>query len=205
MVTTTLAVLALAGGLSAGNAPSPSPSWQKDYAQALAVASSELKPVAVFIGHGTTTPTKMVVDGRIPTEAARLLRDKYVCVFIDTATPAGKELAGRFAVTEGLVISGPGGQVQALRHSGAVEGADLTGKLSQYATTGQPATTATTGVVVGGDCANGTCGVVNQGGYAVPAAAFQPAPVYQPVPTYRVAPAYYGSPFGGTPNCVGPR
>jgi hypothetical protein len=186
MVTTTLAVLALAGGLSAGNAPSPSPSWQKDYAQALAVASSELKPVAVFIGHGTTTPTKMVVDGRIPTEAARLLRDKYVCVFIDTDTPAGKELAGRFAVTEGLVISGPGGQVQALRHSGAVEGADLTGKLTQYATTGQPATTATTGVV--------------------PAAAYQPAPVYQPaVPTYRVAPAYYGSPFGGTPNCVGPR
>lgn len=198
MITTTLAVLALAGGLSAGNAPSPG--WQKDYAAALSVASSELKPVAVFIGHGTTTPTKMVVDGTIPTEAVQLLREKYVCVFVDTETASGKELAGRFDLSEGLVISGPGGTVQALRHSGTVAGADLTGKLTRYATASQPATTVTTGyssasVIYAGGCANGSCGVIYQGGYSAPS-----PPVYQAAPTY-----YYSNPFGSGPACVGPR
>jgi hypothetical protein len=190
MITTTLAVLALAGGLSAGNAPSPA--WQKDYAQALTVASSELKPVAVFIGQGKTPPSKMVADGTIPTDAAKLLSEKYVCVFIDTDTAVGKDMAGRFDLTEGLVISSPGGKVQALRHNGNVAGADLTGKLTQFATTGQPATTVTTGVSAGviyaGGCANGSCGVIYQGGYS--------APAYQTAPTY-----YYSAPFGSScPN-----
>src|SRR5438874_7406511 len=51
MITTTLAVLALAGGISSGNIPS-GPSWQTDYAQAMTRASAERKPMAVFIGHG---------------------------------------------------------------------------------------------------------------------------------------------------------
>ena len=103
MITTTLAVLALAGGLSAGSIPTPN--WQKDYAQALAVASSEGKPVAVFISQGNTTPGKLVTEGPIPSDAAKLLRDKYVCVYLDTATASGKAMADQFSLSEGLVIS----------------------------------------------------------------------------------------------------
>jgi hypothetical protein len=203
MITTTLAVLALAGGLSTGNVPSPS--WHKDYAQAMALASSEHKPMVVFISHGTATPGKMLADGTIPTEAAKLLRDSYVCVYLDTETAAGKELAGRFELPEGLVISGPGGSVQALRHNGSVSGIDLTGKLSQYATTTQPTTTVTSGlsaasVIYSGGCANGSCGVTySQAGYSY-------QPTYQYQPAYQAAPVYsqsyptYYAPFG-TSSC----
>ena len=204
MITTTLAVLALAGGLSTGNIPSPS--WHKDYAQAMAVASTELKPMAVFISHGASMPGKMVADGTIPAEAAKLLRESYVCVYLDTETATGKDMAGRFDLPEGLVISGPGGSVQALRHNGSVSGIDLTGKLTQYASAGQPTATVTSGltaapVIVSGGCANGSCGLTHsQAGYtyqpvyqAAPVYQYQAAPVYQGYPT-----AYYAAPFGGS-------
>ena len=186
MITTTLAVLALAGGVSAGAGNAPSPNWQQDYAKALTVASSQRKPVAVFIGHGRLTQS-------IPPDAARLLKEKYVCVHLNTDTPSGKAMAGEFQLSEGLVISSPGGKYQALRHNGAVKGSDLTGQLTRYASAGEPSTTTTTGysstpvVVVGGTSNPGT---IYQGGYG--------APVYQPAPSYN-----YFSPYGGV--CVGPR
>ena len=198
MITTTLAVIALAGGLSAGNIPSPN--WQKDYAQALAVASSEGKPVAVFISQGTATPGKLVTEGPIPSDAAKLLREKYVCVYLDTETASGKAMANQFALSEGLIISSPGGKYQALRHNGSVSGNDLTGTLTRYAGAGTPTTTVSSGysgdgvVVAAGGSSYGTSGVVYPGSYSAPT--YQ-APVYQ-APTY-----YYGGGFG--PTCTGPR
>jgi hypothetical protein len=144
MITTTLAVLALAGGIGSGVLPS-TPSWQTDYAQAMARASEERKPMAVFIGHGAETFTQMLADGKIPADAAKLLRDKYVCMYLDTGTAGGKDLAGRFEISEGLIISGPGGNLQAYRHNGAVTGTELTTQLTRYAGAGQPATTVTGG------------------------------------------------------------
>jgi hypothetical protein len=201
MITTTLAVLALAGGLSTGNIPSPS--WHKDYAQAMAVASSELKPMAVFINHGASMPGKMVADGTIPVEAAKLLRESYVCVYLDTSTAAGKDMAGRFDLTEGLVISGPGGTVQALRHNGSVSGIDLTGKLTQYASAGQPRTTVSSG--------GSASSVIVSSGVTYTQAGYSYQPVYQAAPTYQAAPVYsqgysgyYTTPFGGNsyPACA---
>jgi hypothetical protein len=207
MITTTLAVLALAGGLSTGNIPSPS--WHKDYAQAMAVASSELKPMAVFISHGASMPGKLVSDGTIPAEAAKLLRESYVCVYLDTATAAGKDMAGRFDLSEGLVISSPGGGVQALRHSGSVSGIDLTGKLTQYATTSQPANTVTSGPPASSVIVSGGVPTYTQAGYGYQPV-YQASPVYQAAPAYQAAPVYsqgypgyYASPFGGA-TCNGP-
>src|SRR5262245_22826901 len=139
MITTTLAVVALAGALNA----SPNVGWRTDYAQAMAVAASEGKPLAVFIGRGTDRISRMVNEGVISSEASRLLRDSYVSVYLDTDTPAGKDLAGRFAISEGLVISGPGGSSQALRHTGPGGGSELTQNLSQFAKAGTPTTTVT--------------------------------------------------------------
>lgn len=171
MVTTTLAVVALAGALGTG--ASPSPSWQTDYAHAMADAAAQQKPIAVFIGEGAGKPKQMLADGTIPEAAAKTLRDSYVCLYVDTATGSGKDLAGKFEISEGLVISSPGGNVQALRHAGSVASVDLNRQLSQFATAGQPATTVTTGlqpaarVIVSG-CANGQCNL----SYSYPAATY---------------------------------
>jgi hypothetical protein len=188
MITTTLAVLALAGGLSSGNIPS-GPSWQTDYAQAMTRASAERKPMAVFIGHGADRFKQILAEGTVPADAAKILQNSYVCMYLDTDTASGKDLAGRFAISEGLVISGPGGTTQAYRHNGALTGAELTKQLGTYAAAGQPTATISGGVVV-----------------AQPTT-YQPAPAS---PRYVYPAGGYAYPayqFGGYPsiNCVGPR
>jgi hypothetical protein len=187
MITTTLAVLALAGGLSSGNIPS-SPSWQTDYAQAMTRASAERKPMAVFIGHGADRLKQMLAEGAVSADAAKILQNSYVCMYLDTDSAPGKELAGRFQISEGLVISGPGGTTQAYRHNGTLTGAELTKQLSTFAVAGQPTSTISGGVVVGGTT-------------------YQPAPAS---PRYVYPAGGYAYPayqFGGYPsiNCVGPR
>jgi len=147
MLTTTLAVLALAGGLGSGVIPS-TPSWQTDYAQALTRASEARKPMAVFIGHGADAHMKMLAEGKISLEAAKLLHDSYVCMYLDADSANGKEMAGRFEISDGLIISSPGGSLQAYRHNGAVTGSDLTKQLTQYASAGQPTTTVNAGAPV---------------------------------------------------------
>lgn len=186
MISTTLAVLALAGSFSPG-ANTALPGWQTDYAAAKAAAATQHKPMAVFIGQGAEGLKKMLDDGTIPADAAKVLRDNYVCVYLDT--DAAKDVAGPFDLKAGLVINTEAGNVQAVRHGGAVSGAGLTRELTQYATA-HPATTTTvaTGTVVGtpatagvtypatvgspmfasGGCASGNCGspVILSGGCA---------------------------------------
>ena len=182
MITTTLAFIALAGGYSAGSIPSPK--WELDYGKALTIASAEWKPVAVFIGQQKSTSA-------IPPEAAKLLREKYVCVHLNTDTAAGKAMAQQFQLVDGLVLSSPGGRYQALRHTGELKGATLTGTLTQYASAGDPTTTVSSG---------GSTSVVAASGYSASGAVYQSgysAPVYQAAPSY-----YYSSPYGGV--CTGP-
>jgi len=177
MITTTLAVLALAGGLGSGVIPS-TPSWQTDYAQAMTRASEERKPMAVFVGHGADSFQKMFADGKITAEAAKLLRESYVCMYLDADTATGKDLAKRFEIHEGLIISGPGGSHQAYRHNGTVTGADLTKQLTQYASAGQPTTTITGGVPA-----------VR---YTTPSYTVVPTSGQYAYPTYNYSPYCYG-------------
>jgi hypothetical protein len=124
--------------------------------------------MAVFIGHGADAHTKMLAEGKISLDAAKLLHDSYVCMYLDADTANGKELAGRFEISEGLVISGPGGSLQAYRHNGTVIGTDLTKELTQYASAGQPTATVNAGAPVVryvSGCVNGSCGT----SYVVPA------------------------------------
>jgi hypothetical protein len=200
MITTTLAVLALAGSLTTG--ASPSPGWQPDYAQALTAASEQRKPIAVFIGQGSDKVKQMLSDGRIPSESARLLRDNYVSVFLDTETSTGRELSAKFELSEGLVISGPGGTHQALRHSGILTGSDLTRQLEKFAAAGQPATTlsSSTGspVITGVVTSAGSAPVIVSGGRTVvPTTGY----VIPSSPTGYVIPSSQPFYFGGT-NCA---
>lgn len=208
MVTTTLAVLTIIGALNTG--ASPSPGWQTDYAQALVVASADRKPMAVFIGHGTDKISQLFADGSIPSESARLLREQFVCVYLNTDTPDGLDISKKLQISEGLVISSPGGDYQALRHNGTLAGVDLTQKLGQLARAGQPVTTVTTGPVAASvqtgalaapaftinGCANGNCRI------ATTATPVYGAPVTQSFPGTIVSypTQSFGFPTSSCPN-----
>ena len=187
MIATTFCVFALASGLDLGVSPA-NPRWQTDYSLALSRASAEKKPMAVFIGHGSDTIKRMTAEGVIAADAAKVLTSSYVCLYLDADTSAGKDLASRFEMTEGLVISSPGGNVQAYRYVGTVPTATLTRELSHYASAGEPTTTVNAGVVTGrpttggymilsGGCANGSCGTIvpAAGQYTYPGAVTYPS------------------------------
>jgi hypothetical protein len=173
---TTIALLATgAAGL---------PTWQTDYGIALKTASAQQKPIAVFIGKGEAGYAK-VVGGSIPTDAGQLLAKNYVCVYVNTETTAGQKLAGQFDISKGIVISGKGGSVQALRYAGNVTPLELTGYLNKYSGTETVSTTETAGAatipataVYGSSCANGRCGT----------------------PVYSSYPAFSSCPNGRCPN-----
>jgi hypothetical protein len=170
MFVSSFAILALATGMDLG---SNHPKLQSDYSQAITRAIEERKPMAVFIGRGTETFKRMIADGSISADAAKVLAASYICLYLDTDTASGKELAGRFDMNIGVVISGPGGSLQAYRHSGAVSGETLAKELSHYASAGQPATTVSAGAeasprYISGGCANGNCQ------FAVPTSAIYP-------------------------------
>lgn len=137
MFTSTLAAAAVTGLLTTASLGSAT-GWQTDYGRALTLAAGQQKPVAVFIAAGG--PDRLLSDGKLDPAAAKLLQG-YVCLSVDPATPAGKDLAASFKMTEGLVISDKTGGVQALRHEGPIPAAELTGYLSRFA---QNTTIATT-------------------------------------------------------------
>jgi hypothetical protein len=144
MITTTLAVLALAGGIGSGVIPS-TPNWHTDYAQAMTRSSAEGKPMAVFIGSGGEKHKKLLADGTISAEASKLLSRSYICVYLDSETPNGKDLASRFELSDGLIISSKGGSLQAFRHTGSFKAGELTASLTKYAEANQPSRTETSG------------------------------------------------------------
>ena len=154
------------------------PSFQSSYARAVTLASEQHKPVAVFIGAGEAGYAKLVADGSLPAEATKTLQSQYVCLYVDTTTASGLELAGQFKMSEGLVISDRTGGVQAFRHIGTITAADLTTTVRTFADPGVVVnTTVQTGAPV--------------------AAPVMAAPVYAPAPV-MAAPAYAAPILGAT-------
>ena len=194
MVSTTFAAVALSAVLSPG---AVSPAWQSDYGTAIAAASAQQKPVAVFIGQGKAGYAKLVNGGEIPADAGQLLAKSYVCVYVDTDTTTGKKLAGQFDLTSGLVISSKGGNVQALRYTGTVAPTDLTGYLTKYSDPAKVVTTTEQGGLIPagavfGGCPNGRCpnSVIYSG------ASYSPGST----PVYTTYPAFSTCPNGKCPN-----
>ncbi|HEX4613585.1 MAG TPA: hypothetical protein VH092_35715 [Urbifossiella sp.] len=171
MVTTTFAAVMLSAALA--NEAVAAPAWETSYARAAETAIAQRKPLAVFIGRGEAGYTR-VVGGDMPTDAGRLLASNYVALYVNTDTADGKTLATAFGVSEGLVISCRGCQVQALKYGGSVPAMDLAGYLTKYSATNVTVNTteragtavvAAPAAVVGG-CANGRCGTVYPAGYS---------------------------------------
>jgi hypothetical protein len=95
------------------------PSWQSDYKSARQAAERDQKPIAVFISRGDTGYEQLGQGGKLTTAAQSLLKDKYVCLYVNLDTADGKKLAQNLEMTEkGIVISSRGGSLQAFRHEG---------------------------------------------------------------------------------------
>jgi hypothetical protein len=108
--------------------------WNHDYAQALKVASSAGKPLAVFIGSGARGWEGVAGNGELSAEAVKLLRERYVCLYVDSATADGKELADSFEVraSSTLVLSDKSARYQAFKQSGPLANGRLEQVLGQY-------------------------------------------------------------------------
>lgn len=137
MFSTSLAALAVAGALTAGSLSATHPAWQTSYRVALGQVAEQQKPLAVFIGRGEAGYARLVTDGGLGADAAKLLKQGYVSLYLDVDTANGKQVAEAFKMTEGVVISDKTGGTMALRHEGTVSQTALTGYLQQYQT-GQP-------------------------------------------------------------------
>jgi hypothetical protein len=91
--------------------------------------------VAVFIGSGSSGWHQVSRDGQIDSQVNRILADAYICLYVNTETDYGQELASAFGISDGpgLVISSYSGKVQAFSHQGNLENADLSHFLRRYA------------------------------------------------------------------------
>lgn len=131
---TSIALVALAG-VSVAPTDVPAPQWVFDYWQGQERAQQEGRPLAVFIGRGAGGHERIARDGRVSDEVRQLLADRYVPVYVDSSSRAGRELASQFGITQGsgLVISDRSGEVQAFNHDGSLTEADLERNLRRYA------------------------------------------------------------------------
>ena len=170
-----MAAATLAAGISP-SALSPEPAWLNDYSAAQTRVAAVRKPMAVFVGSGKDGWGKVVRDGSLDPELKRLLATKFVCVYVDMDTAAGRSLAGAFEVaSKGLVISDREGTSQAYSLSGDLSRDELSRTLAKYADADREVRTTDT-VVREAPVVTRT--VVVQ----------QPVVLQQPVVTYQVAP-----------------
>jgi hypothetical protein len=130
---TSILTVVLGGMLLAGQ--NATPTWQENYGQAQLDSTAQNKPLAVVFGSGANGWTKVIREAPPAPEVMQALADKYICVYVDTSTPAGKKLAEGFGITSnlGLVISDRTGQLQAFWHQGDMSNDVMTRSLQRYA------------------------------------------------------------------------
>src|SRR5262245_23549018 len=194
---TAMAVVALTLSVPSGNT---SPTWLDDYKVARARVADDGKPMVVVISSGQAGWQKVVRDGGFDPAVARLLADKFVCLYADTTTATGRQLANALQVRQGVVISDKSGRSQAFSASGTVSRGELMSALVRYsdrvevARTEVQTTTTPAGSVPAGTVIQGGPGTtVIQGGTAMPART-----VVTPGAPMYVAPAPGAPVMGGS-------
>jgi hypothetical protein len=163
---TSILTVVLAGALLAGQ--DGNPTWQNSYATAQKMGTEHQKPVLVVIGSGANGWMNVIRDGAPSAEVTQMMA-KYVCVYIDAATPEGMKLAQAFEVTgSGLVISDRTGAYQAFWHQGILTNQNLVRYLETYA---DPRIAVRT---------TATTSTVRESSYPVQPAASRPEPISSP-------------------------
>jgi hypothetical protein len=168
MNTSILGAALLAALVPAHNA-SLAPAWLHDYRMAREVGSRENKPLVVVIGSGKTDWANLAKPAEQDDTINQTLRSSYVCLFVDTDTTEGQDLARSFDMSgPGVVISNRAGDVQAYRKTGEVPAGELAKDLANHA----------------------------DDAYVVRKLSPPPPPVVAPVQPMYVQPTFYGG-FGG--------
>src|SRR5437763_2085063 len=72
------------------------PAWHNDYRQARDLGEREHKPLVVIIGSGKTPWANLARVAEQDGSINETLRNKYVCLFVDTDTTEGQRLARSF-------------------------------------------------------------------------------------------------------------
>lgn len=172
MLFTSLVAVVAVSGLAPSYTPAVQPKWQPDYSTAVRVAAAQHKPLAVFVGHGPAGYAQLVMDGGPAAPTAQTLTDKFVALYVDADSPAGKPLAEALKVTDGVVISDHTAALVSLRHQGPVAPATLATYVTTYADERPVVQTIQAGTLnyapapvyapayapAAGGCANGQCG-----------------------------------------------
>ena len=111
------------------------PGWHNSYNQAQQQSAQTKKPLVIVFGSGANGWSK-VVRAESPSPAVtKLLSEGYVCMYVDTASAKGKQIAQNFDIAGnvGIVISDRAGTIQAFWHQGDLTNDSLTGYLQKYA------------------------------------------------------------------------
>jgi hypothetical protein len=129
---TSILTVVLTSALLAGQ--NGTPTWQNDYSQARQQGVAQKKPLLVVFGSGANGWAKVVRETP-NADLTKLMAEKYICVYIDTATPDGKQLAQEFGVAGnvGFVISDRACTSQAFWHQGDMANLSVAAYLAKYA------------------------------------------------------------------------
>ena len=180
---TSLIMVALLGTGHLPTSTTQTLKWQDSYSTAREMGRQERKPLAVFIGTGSTGWKKVAEAGHLSDKAKQALMEGYICLYVDRTQPGGERLADSFDVPSGpgLVVSSRNGEDQAFFHAGRLDASNLEARLAKYA---------------GAEAISRTEMIVDSRlSYA-----YDPAPSGRPAPSYNTAPAMqnYAAPsFGG--------
>jgi hypothetical protein len=124
---------ALFAALVPAHATTLAPSWINDYRLARELGSREHKPLVVVIGSGKSDWANLAKPAELDGSINETLRSSYVCLFVDTDTTAGQQLARSFEMSgPGIVISTRSGEIEAYRKAGEVPANQLAKELVNH-------------------------------------------------------------------------
>jgi hypothetical protein len=124
---------ALVAALVPAHTAALAPAWLHEYRTAREVGSRENKPLVVVIGSGKTDWANLAKPAEQDETINQTLRSSYVCLFVDTDTTDGQQVAQSFQMSgPGLVISDRSGQHQMYRKAGEVPAGELAKELVNH-------------------------------------------------------------------------
>jgi len=128
-------LIALSGFSAPAYAEVEAPTWHTDYSVARQKCQSEKKPLAVFVNSGKDGWYKLAKDGELGKEIEKTLATSYVCLYVDSANQAGKQLASALGLEtgRGLVISDASCTLMAFYHEGDLANRDMARYLNRFA------------------------------------------------------------------------
>jgi hypothetical protein len=99
------------------------PVWENEYRRAYQLSREQQKPLAVFVANGASGWDALTPEGRLSDDVRSVLKQNYVCYYVDAQHPEGRKVADQFKVEQvpSLILSDRTGVYIALRQKGALD------------------------------------------------------------------------------------